>query len=186
MSQIKIDVFKALRAEENALIAENTELRNTRLPELETRANTASISVQQAKITLSQAYDDVTFAAAKQSLEDKEGELRDAQLMMANVESRSKTICSLLIPQVMQKKESAHRAMWEEKYNEVMATLPPLDAESLLIIEKLDSILRHIDPHKHRLGIGYGVPITDAQGQPTQQKVDEATTLLWTEMGINE
>jgi len=184
MSQSKIDTFKVLRTEKDTLIAESAELRNTRLPALQTRANNAKIAVEQAKRTLGQTYDDATFATAKESLEIKKGEQRDAELMMSNVETRINQLRNSVIPEASRKLESAHRDMWVEQYDEVLATLPPLSAESLLIVEKLDSILRQIDSHTHRLGIGYGQPITDRQGKPTQQKIDDANVLLRAEMGI--
>lgn len=184
MSQPKIDAFKALRLEQATLIAESAELRNTRLPALQTRANTAQIAVDQAKQTLSQTYDDAAFATAKQALEAKKGELRDAQLMASNVDTRINQLRNSAIPEVTRKLESVQRDMWKDKYDEVIATLPPLSAESLLIVEKLDSILRQIDSHTHRLGIGYGQPITDKQGKPTQQTIEAADVLLRAEMGI--
>jgi len=184
MLQTKIDEFIALRTEQATLIAESRELRNVRLPALQTRANSAKHTVHQAQQALSQTYDDVAFATAKQELETKQGELRDAELMMANVETRLNALRNSAMPEVTRKLENAQRDMWKAKYEAVFATLPALTPETLLIVEKLDSILRHIDSHRYRDGLGYGMPVTDKHGKPEPQKVDDAKALLWAEMGI--
>lgn len=184
MLETRINEFKALRTEVEALRTETVELQNTRLPELKERALAAGFSVQFANNTLGQTYNDTDFAAAKQELESKKGEQLDAELMIKNAETRLRTIKSIIMPPKVAALVSAERAMWQAKYDEIFATLPDLPEETMAIVEKLACILLNIDSHKHAQGISYGKPSSDKQGKPSAQAISDAGTILRTEMDI--
>jgi hypothetical protein len=156
-------------------------LKDTRQPELKSRLNSNKNKVNNQKLAMNNAIDDVDYNSAKKLCLDAQSAHDDCSQMLRNVESKIKG-WSIKYSGLQREISRTKKAMWQEKEKEVVASLPKtLPSELKVGLQKLLSIARL----NESFGDGsYGNVINKVYGKAAPNELEGIKTELLTDMGL--